>query len=88
MFWSLMEKEQGGYCNLFWDKDSKEKEKGIITESPIKNLWSNFIMEKNEKKNCLLIFPNIFIEQWGSRMLFKEKKSKYLKYYFWEGSVW
>ena len=50
---------------MFWNKDSEEKEQGIITESPIKNLWSNFIMEKNEKKIGLLIFPNIITEQWG-----------------------
>ena len=35
---------------MFWDKDSEEKEKGIIMEIPIKNLWSNYIIEKNEKK--------------------------------------
>ena len=50
-------REQRGYCNLFWDKDSKEKEQGIITESPIKNLWSNTILEKN--KNKKLWFVNI-----------------------------
>jgi hypothetical protein len=60
-----LKRGQGGYCNLFWDKDSEEKEKGIITESPIKNLWSYFIVEKNEKKIGLLIFPNIITQQWG-----------------------
>jgi hypothetical protein len=38
---------------MFWDKDYKEKEKGIITEIPIKNLWSNYIMEKNKKENLV-----------------------------------
>ena len=46
---------------MFWDKDSEEKEQGIITESLIKNLWSNFIMENI----CSLIFPKIITEQWG-----------------------
>ena len=50
MSWSLMEKRTRRLYNLFSDKDSVEKEQEIITESPIKNLWSNFIMEKNEKK--------------------------------------
>ena len=34
-------------------------------ESPIKNLWSNFIMEKKWKKKCLFIFTNIITKQWG-----------------------
>ena len=34
-----LKREQVGWCNLFWDKDSKENEQEIITESPIKNLW-------------------------------------------------
>ena len=62
VFWSLMEKRKGGYCNLFWDKDSEEKEEGINMESSIKNIWSNFITEKTFG---LLIFPNIITEQWG-----------------------
>ena len=41
-------REQGSWCNLFWDKDSKEKEQGIITKNPIKNLWKLSIMEKNK----------------------------------------
>ena len=28
-------------------------------------------MEKNEKKIGLLVFPNIFTEQWGSCLVFK-----------------
>ena len=46
--------EQGGWYNLFWDKDSKEKEQGIIMEKellrnvPSKNYGSNFIMEKTQ----------------------------------------
>ena len=40
---------QGGWSNLFWDKDSKENEQGIIMESPIKKYGSYFIMEKKQK---------------------------------------
>ena len=66
MFWSLTEKRTRRLVqSVCWDKDSEEKEQRIITESPIKNLWSNFIMEKNGKKFGLLKFPNIITEQWG-----------------------
>ena len=43
-----MKREQGGWCNLFWNKDCKEKEQGIITESLIKNLWKLFYYGKNK----------------------------------------
>ena len=45
-----MEKRTRRLVQSFWDKDSEEKERGIITESPTKNLWSNSIMEKKKKK--------------------------------------
>ena len=44
-----MKREQGGWCNLFRDKDSKKKEQGIFTERPIKNLWKLFYYGKKQK---------------------------------------
>ena len=44
-----LKREQGGWCNLFWVQDSKEKEQGGITESPIKNLWKLFYYGKKQK---------------------------------------
>ena len=44
-----MKREQGGWCNLFRDKDSKEKEQGIITESPIKSLLKSFCYGRKQK---------------------------------------
>ena len=60
-----MKKELGGKCNLFWDKDSKEKEQGIITESPIKNYEVILLWKKRKKKIGFLIFRNIISQQWG-----------------------
>ena len=57
-------KEASAIC--FEIRIPKKKERGIIAGSPIKNLWSNFTMEKNETKIVFLIFPNIITEQWGS----------------------
>ena len=42
-----MKREQGGWCNLFRDNNSKEKEQGIIVT--LKNTGSNFIMGKKKQ---------------------------------------
>ena len=39
---------------MFWDKDSMEKEQGIIMESPIKNLWKLFYYGKKKLKQFLV----------------------------------
>ena len=44
----LNQRKQGGLCNLFWDKNCKEKEQGIIAESPIKHSWKLFHNGKNK----------------------------------------
>jgi hypothetical protein len=58
-----LKREQGGWCNLFRDKDSKEKEQGIITESPIKDLWKLFYNGKKKHFLVLSIIPNIITEK-------------------------
>ena len=55
--------EQGGWCNLFWDKDSKEKEQGIIMESPIKNLWKLFYYGKKEKHFWCFLYISVYFLQ-------------------------
>ena len=57
-----MKREQGGWFNLFWDKDSTEKEQGFFTESPIKIDGSNFIMGKN--KNIFRLANNSQYYHW------------------------
>ena len=51
-------REQGGWCYLFWDKDSKEKEKEIITVT-LKIHRSYFIMEKTKTFFVLSMIRNI-----------------------------
>ena len=44
----------------------KKKNKELLWKVPSKIYGSNFIMEKNEKKNFgFVIFLNIIAEQWG-----------------------
>jgi hypothetical protein len=48
------------------NNDSKEKEQGIITESPIEKLMEVILLWKKTKtKFGLSIIPNIITEKWG-----------------------
>ena len=46
-----LKREQGGWCNLFWDKDSKEKNKELLGKVPSQTYASYFMKEKNKKQN-------------------------------------
>jgi hypothetical protein len=59
-----LKREQGSWCNLFWDKDSKEKEQEIITESPIKKYIEVILFWKKTKTFFgLSIITNIITEK-------------------------
>jgi hypothetical protein len=53
-----LKREQGGWCNLLWDNDSKE----LLRKPPSNIYGSNFIMEKN--KNLFWFVNNSEYHHW------------------------